>query len=358
VGGTGVGGTGVGGTGVGGTGVGGTGVGGTAGSTAPDPVAPGAQPPPDPNLPPSPSAALTVLAFSQLFVGETDRNFVPDPQAWKQYGYNLDGIISTKTGSNHCQPVQGAIKSSVQTDGNDGIDNSFGANLIPIIGALADSPSTQVTQSIQQGDFTVLLRMTNYNVGQDDSAIDAAIYGGAPRGAPPLWNGSDPWPVTAESVVAGNINQPLIVVPNTYVSSGTLVTSPSIGTLHIPLGISGFLLPLTIQKAVVTMQISGVGSTATGQNGVIAGILDTEELILEFKKIAGGFDPSLCSSNTFESIAMQIRQASDIMKDGSNGDPSKTCDAISIGLGFSAQAVVLGGVAPPNPPPPDPCAGN
>jgi hypothetical protein len=147
-------------------------------------------------------------------------------------------------------------------------------------------------------------------------------------------------------------------VPNTYVSSGTLVTSPSIGTLHIPLGISGFLLPLTIQKAVVTMQISGVGSTATGQNGVIAGILDTEELILEFKKIAGGFDPSLCSSNTFESIAMQIRQASDIMKDGSNGDPSKTCDAISIGLGFSAQAVVLGGVAPPNPPPPDPCAGN
>ena len=45
------------------------------------------------------------------------------------------------------------------------------------------------------------------------------------------------------------------------------------------------------------------------------------------------------------------------MKDGTNGDPNKTCDGISIGLGFEASAALIGGVAPPAPPVVDPCAG-
>ena len=44
------------------------------------------------------------------------------------------------------------------------------------------------------------------------------------------------------------------------------------------------------------------------------------------------------------------------MADGTNGDPTKTCNAISIGLGFNAKAVKLGAVAPPAQPKPDPCA--
>jgi hypothetical protein len=298
-----------------------------------------------------------VLAFSRLLLGETDRQGVKDSQAWKSYGYNLDGIVSTKTGTNHCKGVVGSIKSSVQTDGDGGIDNSFGANLIPIFGALADSPSQQATEAILDGRHTVLLRMTEYNGGIDDSGIQAALYQGAPRGAPPVWNGSDSWPVAAESVNAADLNQPKIVIGQSYVSGGVFVASPPIAELPLLIGLAGFPLSLSIHNAILTMNISGSGSSVSGTNGTLAGILDTEQLIFELKKIIGGFDPSLCNSGTFDSIAMQIRQASDIMTDGTNGNPNVTCNAISIGLGFDASAVVLGGVAPPEPPQPDPCAG-
>jgi hypothetical protein len=38
------------------------------------------------------------------------------------------------------------------------------------------------------------------------------------------------------------------------------------------------------------------------------------------------------------------------MKDGSAGSPNETCDAISVGLGFVAQKVTLGAIAPPEVP--------
>ena len=60
------------------------------------------------------------------------------------------------------------------------------------------------------------------------------------------------------------------------------------------------------------------------------------------------------NSPTLQSILNQLRQASDIMSDGSQ-DPAKQCDAISIGLGFTMKSAQLGPVAPPTPPPADPC---
>ncbi len=73
-----------------------------------------------------------------------------------------------------------------------------------------------------------------------------------------------------------------------------------------------------------------------------------------FRQIAGVFDEGLCSGTTIDAVADQFRQASDIMKDGSQ-NPSMTCDGISIGLGFDASAVRIGSVAAPAPPQPDPC---
>lgn len=89
-------------------------------------------------------------------------------------------------------------------------------------------------------------------------------------------------------------------------------------------------------------------------SGRLGGMLDTEAFIAEMAKVAGSFDVALCPpSSTFESIAQQIRQGQDILLDGSQ-DPSKTCDAISIGLGFEADAALLGAVFAP-PASPDPC---
>ena len=78
------------------------------------------------------------------------------------------------------------------------------------------------------------------------------------------------------------------------------------------------------------------------------------QFLAEFKKVAGSFDPGLCDGPTFDSIANQLAAASDIMLTGTQ-DPTQECNAISIGLGFEGDLVVLGSVAPPAPPPFDPC---
>lgn len=88
--------------------------------------------------------------------------------------------------------------------------------------------------------------------------------------------------------------------------------------------------------------------------GTISGVIGTEEFIASLKEDGEAFDKGLCTPDDPANWAEQIRQASDIMKDGTQ-DPTKTCDGISIGLGFDAKLIQLGGVAPAQPQPPDPC---
>ncbi len=340
-----------------------SGAGGTGGGDAaadapagtPDPEMPGAQPPDDPMNPPAAGTTPTTVAVRKLFLGDTDREGNPSATAWKDYGFNLDGILSSKTGSNHCSPVKGANPANVKTDGTDGIDNSFGANLIPIITSVAADASTSINTSLENGEFSILVHMLNLGSGATQAGIDSRLYAGAPTMMPPAWDGTDVWPVTFEFLDGGDITKPRVTFPTAYLVSGTWV-SGSKGDLPLTVALQGFELKLLIRNAIIAMDLTGTEATASATNGVIAGVLKTDELIQSLREVAGTLDVSLCEGSTFESIAQQIRAASDIMQDGSNGDPADTCDGISVGLGFSADAVVLGDVAAPVPPGVDPCA--
>ena len=75
------------------------GTGGSGGGTV-DKQEPGAQPPADPGGTPGAGTDPTVIAVRKLFVGETDRQGNPDPNAWKSFGYNLDGLVEPTGVSN------------------------------------------------------------------------------------------------------------------------------------------------------------------------------------------------------------------------------------------------------------------
>jgi hypothetical protein len=79
---------------------------------------------------------------------------------------------------------------------------------------------------------------------------------------------------------------------------------------------------------------------------MIGGVLNTEEFVAEVKKVGALLE--LCDSQVFTNIITQVRQASDMMADGTQ-DPTKTCDGISIGLGFDMKQIQLGEVGPPTP---------
>ncbi|MCA9624350.1 MAG: hypothetical protein KC731_35250 [Myxococcales bacterium] len=335
------------------TGTGGSGGGGTSG--------PGKQPPgPPEGAGPGDGTGVT-FAVNQLFLGDTNASGSPDPEAWKDLGYDLDGDKSTKESTNLCKPAAGASPGSVYPDGNDGIDNAFGKILLPLITSIAPDASTSVNEAIADGDFTIMMNLSNLGSGANYVDIKAGLYAGVTlvddMGNPltPTFTPADMWPVAPELLVDPNcMTQPCeskVSFPTSYVNENTWVSGTP-GTIDLSLGVAGFALTLKITNAVITMDMDSDHGGA--KNGVIAGVIPVEPLVAELKKIAGSFDMSLCSGSTFESIADQIRQASDMLQNGAL-DSSKTCDAISVGLGFTAKPVSLGAVADPAPPAPDPC---
>jgi hypothetical protein len=88
--------------------------------------------------------------------------------------------------------------------------------------------------------------------------------------------------------------------------------------------------------------------------GVIGCVISTQELVAQVERQARSSDASVCDDDeTLASVEDAIRRASDVLADGSQ-DPAKTCDGISIGLGFDARLSGVGGVVT-RPAPPMPC---
>jgi hypothetical protein len=349
-------------TNTGGGGSGGSDGGGGTGNTS---EGPGVQPPKaNPNAESPSGMDNPVLAIRKLYLGDTDRKGAASSTAWKQFGYDLDSKISDEDSTDLCQPAEGAKPSAVYVDGEDGRDNSFGKNILPIITSLASDASSQINASIEGGSFTIMLRLDELQEKAEVNGVKSKLYGGATLvdamgiEIAPKWDGTDAWPVINELLNGGDIENPKVQFDSSYVVNDPATgkrtwVSGAFGSITLNLTVAGFTLGLSINNAVISMELADDNATAT--NGTIAGILGTEELIAELAKVAGSFDPSLCPpSSTFESIAQQIRQASDIGADGKQ-DPAAKCDGISIGLGFEMQKVLLGSVAEPAGPSEDPC---
>lgn len=319
--------------------------------------------PPEPGPETPGDGAGQVLAIRKLFLGNTDRNGVEDDKAWMEYGFDIDGKASTKASKDLCQPAAGATPDTVYPDGKNGIDNSFGANILPTVIALAPAAASGVNDSIDSGSFTIMLDIKELGTGENYNPLKTFLYGGANFDQTddgvdqtPAWDGSDEWPVVYELLNNGDINDPLVQFPSSYVVTADgkrWWVSGTAGTLVLNLAVGGYTLAININEAQIAMELGADNQTAT--NGTISGVIETEQLIDELAKVAGSIDTTLCPpSSTFDNLANQIRQASDVLQDGTQ-DPAKTCDGISIGLGFEMQSVKLGTVADKAMMQPDPC---
>ena len=307
-------------------------------------------PPPGPQNPPDGSGSV-VYAIRKLFIGNTDRNGIPGVNAWKQFGYNLDGDVSTATSVNLCKPRSNAAPKNVYPDGDNGIDNSFGRNIVPILLSLQSDVSAKVNASIAAGRHTILFDLEHLGAGADYNPLVGRVYRGAQANQPPLWNGADVWPVASISLNAPpSLASAKAQAAASYVVGNTWVAQLH-GEIHVPLATGGFDLELPIKDPVITMTLDGAHQSAT--NGTIAGVIPTDAFVAVMKQVAGAFDASLCGGPTIDSIVAQLEQASDILTDGTQ-DPSKVCDGISVGLGFDAHLVDTGSVVT-TPPPPQPC---
>jgi hypothetical protein len=310
-------------------------------------------PPPPPTSTGEGGTASATYAISKLYLGDTDRDGTPDKvNGWKQYGFDLDGEISTAQSTGLCKPRNNAAPKQVYPDGFGGIDNSFGRNILPmLLGIEFDFPQKQ-NDAIASGGFTILFDVVGLGGDPNQSPLVARGYAGAKLGAFPKFDGSDVWPVDPTSLAdPASLASAKLQFGQSYLTGNTWVGLAQ-GEAFLTLDAGPAPLRIPIQHIIVDMTLNSSHDAAT--NGTIAGVIPLDAFIAEIKKMAGEFDPSLCVGPTIDSIDAQIAQAADIMHDGTQ-DPTKECDAISIGIGFDARRVQLGPIAPPVSPPPPPC---
>jgi hypothetical protein len=296
-----------------------------------------------------------VLAITRIYYGDTNFNdSIDTANGWKQYGFNVDGKVSTTMSNDLCKPRENAAPDSVYPDGDSGIDNSFGRNILPILRAATTDFSMKANEAITTGEYTLMLDLEGLGAAGDQASITTRIYSGTPLDAPPHFTGGDCWPVEPEGLLnPGDLASAKTVFPFSGMQANHWRSGPSDATIRLKIKLEKFELHLDVLQARLRMDLDADHQGA--QIGHIGGVVATAQLQAEAKRMAGSIAPSACNDMTIKTILSQIAKASDILADGTQ-DPSKLCDAVSIGLGFKARAVMLGGVGPmAAPPPPSPC---
>ena len=290
---------------------------------------------------PACASMLPTLAISSLGWGEGTSG------QWRMVGFDLDARSSTAASTDLCQLSSGAAPTTPYPDGDMGIDNSFGKNLLPQLQALNPNFVSDRNASIARGDFTSLLNLGCSPLTGSGSVAGASLFVARPLGMPPVFDGTDVWPVDRDFLSdPTDSNSSTLRFPSATITGSTF----SAGTdgaivLRMPLSTSGSTVSftLTMRAARLSMTLSADHAHATGMLG---GVLDTEELVSQIREIGVAY--GLCGTPLLTQLLTSVRQASDIMSDGTQ-DPTRTCNGISIGLRFDMAAAQHGAVGPVRP---------
>jgi hypothetical protein len=308
----------------------------------------GITPPARPDGAPAGDGPGVLLGTSKIYIGTKTRAGADSNDAWKDFGYDLDGQVTGQDFSNHCTPAENAPPKNIFPDGNNGVDNAFGKVLLPLLKSAAGAAGSgdlevELNNAIAEGTFNIMMDLRDLGSATSYDPVNAALLVGK-EGMGSTWK-----------VAPEFLNDPTdpasskVTFPNSYVVDDTWVSGDK-GTVTLNISIGGIVVDLNIRAAVITMKLNADHTAAS--DGIISGVLDTEELVGQLRDVIAPF--LSCDGTTVDSILGQIKQASDIMNDGTQ-NPDATCNGISIGLGFDASTVTIDGVGAPAEPTTNEC---
>ena len=311
---------------------------------------PGAEPPPRPGSVGTGETRYYVVKFLQLGINNKTSGRA-DPNAWKQFGYDLDRRTTTgddsRTSANSCHRRAGS-PSLVLTDGDEGRDNNFGAHVMQTLRSLRSDVEDAASLTIASGGATLLLRLDN--VGADDNAaVPGKLWVTTPT-APPRFDGTDSFPVDAAYCADGDPNAPLTTFPSGYMAGGVWVSGDVGGApFRLPLAIAGAPMVLPMAGGVLSFRV------ADGSDGTLAGVLRTGDFATAFTPLAESF--GLCPGNaTFDQVVATITQSADLVSGAPDfQNTSVECNSISVGIGFRLAPALAPSRSEVSPPPKNAC---
>lgn len=268
-------------------------------------------------------------------------------------GLDLDGYCTCQGDESSCVPPGGGEA----CDDAEGVDNQlvtlFDALSLALGGA---DPAQYYSERASAGEWSLLLRISDYNGQANDPEIRLAWYGTYGFVGLPTWDGTDVWPIIESSVVPlaeggdGTIDSPRSQDDHAYVADSTLVASlPADSELVLAGGASRMALRFT--GALVTGTIHDEAGRWTLQDGLIAARLSEEDLFYSLSSLRDELGEPYCTDSVYYLGAKPVLcQARDILS--TQGTASQPCDALAIGMGFVAWAALPGAVVPAVQPPP------
>jgi hypothetical protein len=293
----------------------------------------------------TPTASRRPLARPSSVVAGERRWFVlrsvdlglRDANAWKEIGFDLDRRTTTsddsKDSRNSCKRATGSPLRSL-TDGVDGIDNAFGQHVMSVIKSIKSDAEQVANDEIANGGYTLLLRIDGASAA-DNASAPGALYAAGAHAGKPTFTADDKWPVWSTTLSDGvDLEKPLRKFPLGYVRNGTWV-SGEIGEGPEPIWFPLFG-PLEMNMSTLLSV-----DLASGK-GTLAGALPSTELVRMGTRWAGKF--GMCKGEPgFDSVMSMLEGMSDLVLAAPDlQDPSRPCNAVSVGIGFQ-----LAPVAPP-----------
>jgi hypothetical protein len=292
------------------------------------PPSPLAHPPPDPGaaspaLPPGVERAFAIRAM------DWGTGSPPSPNAWKKMGFDLDGQATTAQSLGTCALLQGTPRSE-QVDGDDGTDNSFAENLLPLLQWTMGSDVNDATNAVLAAGGAT-------NVIAFDGSGTGTFLVAAPVASPP---GTDAGPAAER---AADVTMPELTLSHVYVAGNVVVAQSGDGDGKMWLGLPpGGQVPLAapITHVEIVIQLDGGAGTLAGAttiHGTIAGILPTDALVTAMRPYVMGEMPD-ATADRVDGDLNEIAQASDIHV-SQEVSPETPCDGVSFGVTFTADAV-------------------
>ncbi len=259
----------------------------------------------------------------------------------KKVGFDLDGQC-TCPGKTGCLGPTWA--KGDHCDNPDGRDNGSGNSFAAINAAFGTIiSSVELSDQAYKGKWSVLVKVSDYNGGDDDDQVEVALYTTpGTGGVAPSWDGMDAWPVASISLVDGmSLDQPINKDSKAYVTNRVLVA-------HLPGATvvfqgSGVHLHADLVSVIfsATLAAKDTGAVALAE-GTLSGSWTEAALFqsLSTLRVNGGM--KLCVGDTYYGSAKKA--LCDEFDLSSTGTPDAACDALSFAVGFEASPVLIVGV--------------
>jgi hypothetical protein len=261
-------------------------------------------------------------------------------------GYDLDNVCTCfDDAGSSCSGASPQL--STYCDAPGGVDNQA-AKLFQLI-ELPLGPglfgSDFFSSEANQGAWSLLIYVQGYNGELNDPFVTVSLFPSPGLGGKaPAWNGSDKWPVTAESVGDGGLSNPLFNSNGGYVSGGVLVATLPTSELTLAGG-SGEAISVRLSAGVLTAHIAMTNGVWSLKNGVIAARWALADVFKSLSTYRDNNGNPICTNQISYTFAKStVCNDADILVDGTQ-PKSAPCDALSIGLGFTADPAVLGDIA-------------